>query len=84
MSKYTFTHDPDLSGSPKITVEFDDAEHPFIGDVLAAFEQFLLGVGFHPDTIEKYLDSDKIFTERTDMMRRVEELQADLIKRKAK
>lgn len=59
MGKYTFSYKSDLSSGVDVAVEFDDEDSPFVGDVMLAFEQFLLGCTFQPETIRKYLDVEK-------------------------
>jgi hypothetical protein len=60
MSTIRFQMINDLPQCPSTTLEFDDTDAPFIEDIMAAFEQFLLGMTFHPSTIKKYLDVDGI------------------------
>jgi hypothetical protein len=62
VSVYTFTYHNDIPGSSDVAVRFDDqnGEYPFIEYVIEAFEQFLLGVTYQPDSIAKYIDKDKL------------------------
>lgn len=79
MSKYIFILESDMpTYSPHVRVEFDDSEHPFLEDVLAAFEQFLLGVTFQPGSISEYLDMDAVHKERMDKALAVKELKEQL------
>lgn len=56
MSKFSFAYINDIDGGVNVGVQFDDTNAPYIEDVLVAFEQFLLGVTFQPESIRKYLD----------------------------
>jgi hypothetical protein len=60
MSKYQFVYINDIQGGADVAVQFDDTHHPFIEDVLVAFEQFLLGVTFQPGTIRKYINMEAV------------------------
>jgi hypothetical protein len=60
MSVIKFLYLNDIPGGTDVSVQFDDTDRPFIEDLLCAFEQFLLGMTFHPNTISKYLDTSRV------------------------
>jgi hypothetical protein len=62
MGTYTFNYTPDSPDAAHVTVVFDDhnGEHPFIENVLQAFEQFMLGVTYQPGSIRKYLRTEEV------------------------
>jgi hypothetical protein len=60
LSKYTFSYDNDFPDSASVSVSFDDKDAPGIENVLTAFEQFLLGLTFQPESIQKYLDVEAV------------------------
>jgi hypothetical protein len=59
MGTYTFAYTPDEGGSgAEILAQINSDDYlPF---VLAAFEQFLLGVTYQPGSIAKYIDVAKV------------------------
>lgn len=84
MSKYIFICESDLpTYTPHIRVEFDDSEHPFLEDVLSAFEQFLLGVTFQPGSISKYINMEAVHASRLEMALAVKELKERMAAKQA-
>jgi hypothetical protein len=76
MGTYTFVYKNEIQGGVHIAAEFDDTQDPFIEDVLAAFEQFLLGCTFQPATIEKYIKTAAVQDARTERARLCAEFKA--------
>lgn len=59
MSTFTFTYTPEPGvDSPDVAVMLSDSD--YLPDVIAAFEQFLLGVTFQPGSISKYINTAKV------------------------
>jgi hypothetical protein len=56
MGTYTFSYKSDMADGVDVAVRFEDSENPHISHVIGAFEQFLLGCTFQPETIKKYVD----------------------------
>jgi hypothetical protein len=67
MSIYRFQYISDVAGAASVTVELDDSQYPCIDAVLVAFEQFLLGVTFQPESIAKYLDMEAVHRSRDEV-----------------
>jgi hypothetical protein len=67
MGRYTFLHTDDEG--MQVGVVFDDTQHNHISSVIEAFSKFLLGVTFQRETIEKYIDTNRIDQDQLERMR---------------
>lgn len=56
---YTFKHIS--SSGEEITIKLP--EHAPIGQITDSFAQFLLAAGFHPNTVDSYLNDEEIDSE---------------------
>lgn len=68
MGKYTFLYSATADHETNVGVSFSGEDRGYhISDVLAAFEQFLLGVTFQPGTIAKYIDLGQVHKDQQEI-----------------